>query len=80
MITFKNRSGETYGEDVLMKSYYFEVNETENVKIEAKLSCKRSLCVEYTVNSNYIENLNNKLEDYTIAGYPEELSNLLIHI
>jgi hypothetical protein len=80
VITFKNRSGETYGEDVMMKSYYFEVNETENVKIEAKLSCKRSLCVEYTVNSNYIENLNNKLEDYTVTGYPEELSNLFIHI
>ena len=80
VLTFKNRSNESYGEDAMIKSYYFEVNEKVNTKIEAKLCFRRSLCVENEVNKNYIENLNNKLEEYTIAGYPEELSNLFTKI
>ena len=76
VLTFKNRSNESYEEDVIFKSYYFEVNKTEDEKLEAKLCFKRSLCVEYEVNKNSIENLNKKLEDYTVAGYPEELLNL----
>ena len=76
VLTFKNRSNKFDGEDVMIKSYYFEVNEKENAKLEAKLCFKRSLCVEDEVNKNSIENLNNKLEEYTIVGYPEELLNL----
>ena len=77
VFTFKNRSDENYyEEDVLIKSCYFEVNKKENEKLEAKLSYRRSLCVEIEVEKNFIENLNNKLEDYTVAGYPEELLNL----
>ena len=71
---------ESYEEDVIFKSYYFEVNKTEDEKLEAKLCFKRSLCVEYEVNKNSIENLNKKLEDYTVAGYPEELLNLFSKI
>ena len=76
VLTFKNRSNKFDGEDVMIKSYYFEVNEKENANLEAKLCFKRSLCVEDEVNKNSIENLNNKLEEYTIVGYPEELLNL----
>ena len=71
VLTFKNRSNKSYGEDAMIKSYYFEVNEKANTKIEAKLCFRRSLCVENEVNKNYIENLNNKLEEYTIALYIE---------
>ena len=78
VLTYKNRSYKSYGEDVLFKSYYFEVNKAENKKLEAKLCFRRSLCVENDVDKNSIENLNNQLEDYTIAGYPEELLNLFI--
>ena len=53
----------------MIKSYYFEVNEKVNTKIEAKLCFRRSLCVENEVNKNFIENLNNKLEEYTIAAH-----------
>ena len=80
VLTFKNRSNKNYGEDVMIKSYYFEVNEKKNTKLESKLCFKRSLCVENEVNKNFIENLNNKLEEYTIVGYPEELSNLFTKI
>ena len=80
MLTLKNRSNETYEEDVMFKSYYFEVNETKNEKLEAKLCFKRSLCLENEVNKNFMENLNNKLEDYTVAGFPEELLNLFTKI
>ena len=78
VFTFKNRSGESYEEDVMLKAYYFEVNKTENEKLEAKICYKRSLCVEYEVNKNSIENLNKKLGDYTVGGFPEELLNLFI--
>ena len=80
VLTIKNRSDNTYGEDVMIKSYYFEVNETKNEKLEAKLCFRRSLCVENAVNKNFMENLNNKLEDYTVAGFPEELLNLFTKI
>ena len=80
VLTLKNRSNETYEEDVMFKSYYFEVNETKNEKLEAKLCFKRSLCLENEVNKNFMENLNNKLEDYTVAGFPEELLNLFTKI
>ena len=81
VLTFKNRSDKTdYEEDVMIKSYYFEINETNNEKLEAKLCFRRSLCVEYKVDKNSIENLNNNLEDYTIAGYPEEYLNLFTKI
>ena len=71
MLTFKNRSNKSYGEDAMIKSYYFEVNEKANTKIQAKLCFRRSLCVENEVNKNYKENINNKLEEYTIAAYIE---------
>ena len=76
VLTFKNISYKKYGEDVMIKTYYFEMDETKNKKLEAKLCFKRSLCVEKDINENYIEKLNNKLEDYTVAGYPKELLNL----
>ena len=78
VLTYKNRSYKSYGEDVMIKSYYFEVNKVVNKKLEAKLCFRRSLCVENDVDKNSIENLNNQLENYTIAGYPEELLNLFI--
>ena len=80
VLTFKNRSNKSYGEDVMIKSYYFEVNEKNNEKLEAKLCFRRSLCVEDEVDKNNIENLKNKLEDYTVDGYPEELLNLFTKI
>ncbi len=80
VLTYKNRSSKNYEEDVMIKSYYFEVNEKENAKLDAKLCFRRTLCVEDEVNKNSIENLNNKLEDYTVAGYPEELLNLFAKI
>ena len=80
VLTFKNRSSKNYEEDVMIKSYYFEVNEKENAKLDAKLCFRRSLCVEDEVDKNSIENLNNKLEDYTVVGYPEELLNLFAKI
>ena len=80
VFTFKNRSAENYEEDVMIKSCYFEVNEKENAKLEAKLCFRRSLCVEYEVEKNCIENLNNELKEYTVAGFPEELLNLLSKI
>ena len=80
VFTFKNRSCQNYEEDVMVKSYYFEVNEKENAKLDAKLCFKRSLCVEKEVKKSIIENLNNKLKDYTIAGFPEELLNLFAKI
>ena len=64
----------------MIKSYYFEVNEKENAKLDAKLCFRRTLCVEDEVDKNSIENLNNKLEDYTVDGYPEELLNLFAKI
>ena len=77
VLSYKNRSYKNYGEDVMIKSYYFEVNKVENKKLEAGLCYRRSLCVENNkVDKNSIENLNNQLEDYTIEGYPEELLNL----
>ena len=76
VLTFKNRSSKNYEEDVMIKSYYFEVNEKENAKLDAKLCFRRSLCVEYEVDKNSIENIDNTLEDYTVAGFPEELLNL----
>ena len=78
VLTYKNRSYKTYGEDVMFKSYHFEVNKAENKKLEAKSCFKRSLCVEDEVDKNLIENLNKQLENYTIAGYPEELLKLFI--
>ena len=78
VLTYKNRSYKTYGEDVMFKSYYFEVNKAENKKLEVKSCFKRSLCVEGDVDKDLIENLNKQLEDYTIAGYPEELLKLFI--
>ena len=80
VLTYKNRSNKSYEEDVMFKSYYFEVNKTENEKLEAKSCFRRSLCVEYEVNKNLIENLNKKLEDYTVVGFPEELLNLFTKI
>ena len=80
VLTFKNRSNQSYGEDVMIKSYYFEVNEKENAKLDAKLCFRRSLCVEINVDKNMIGNLNNKLEEYIIAGYPEELLSLFTKI
>jgi hypothetical protein len=80
VFTFKNRSCKDYEEDVMIKSYYFEVNEKENAKLDAKLCFKRSLCVEKEVKKDIIENLNNELEGYTIAGYPEELLKLFAKI
>ena len=80
VLTFKNRSYNSYEEDVMIKSYYFKVNKTKKEKLESKLCFRRSLCVEYEVNKNLIENLNNKLEDYTVSGYPEELLNLFTKI
>ena len=80
MLTFKNRSNKSYGEDAMIKSYYFEVNEKENAKLDAKLCFKRSLCVEKEVKKSIIENLNDKLKDYTIAGFPEELLNLFTKV
>ena len=76
VLTFKNRSSKNYEEDVMIKSYYFEVNEKENAKLDVKLCFRRSLCVEYEVDKNSIENIDNTLEDYTVAGFPEELLNL----
>ena len=81
VFTFKNRSAKNYyEEDVMIKSCYFEVNEKENAKLEAKLCFRRSLCVEYEVEKNCIENLNNELKEYTVAGFPEELLNLFSKI
>lgn len=80
VLTYKNRSSKNYEEDVMIKSYYFEVNEKENAKLDAKLCFRRTLCVEDEVDKNSIENLNNKLEDYTVDGYPEELLNLFAKI
>ena len=81
VFTFKNRSDENYyEEDVMIKSYYFEVNEKENAKLDAKLCFKRSLCVEKEVKKDIIEKLNNELKEYTVAGYPEELLNLFSKI
>ena len=80
VLTFKNRSDNSYEEDVMIKSFYFEVNEKNKEKLEAKLCFHRSLCVENEVNKTLRENLNNKLEDYTVAGYPQEFLNLFTKI
>ena len=78
VLTFKNRYNNNFEEDVMIKSYYFAVSGTKNETLEAKSCFKRSFCIENEVNKNLIDNLNKKLKDYIIAGYPEELLSMLI--
>ena len=78
VLTFKNRYNNNFEEDVMIKSYYFAVSGTKNETLEAKSCFKRSFCIENEVNKNLIGNLNKKLKDYIIAGYPEELLSMFI--